>query len=338
MLKDAFSSAGFEGIQALVQAINEAGENLTLEQLNQIQDAFKKSTSVDDFIQQLKKLGITTDNGIEAWTNYYNIMTKVGNNLPISQFEDFRQVLSDIINLMNGEVGSVIDQEKIDELEKLGLDWKKYFVQTGPDEYTQTQKYTTEDKNKILGSTISQMEENGQYAEQNEDRILNKTTIDGKTLDEWVSTLTATGAEQASGDVISRIAMAFGGVDNLAKFTGIDADQFDSKVFEQMDATNQGNLIQTIIDAFASNKEYINDIQSARQEAYSSADSVKEISQMDGFNIGDEASQKGLRAWAANNQDIEGVAEALSKLNLELEKAEDDPIKAKKHMKNSLNH
>lgn len=330
MLKDAFSSAGFEGIQALTQAINEAGENLTLEQLNQIQDAFKKSTSVDDFIQQLKKLGITTDNGVEAWTNYYNIMTKVGNNLPISQFEDFRQVLSDIINLMNGKVGSVIDQEKIDELEKLGLDWKKYFVQTGPDEYTQTQEYTTEDKNKILGSTISQMEENGQYAEQNEDRILNKTTIDDKTLSEWVSTLTAAGAEQASGDVISRIAMAFGGVDNLAKFTGIDADQFDSKVFEQMDAMNQGNLIQTIIDAFTSNKEYINDIQSARQEAYSSADSVKEISQMDGFNIGDEASQKGLRAWAANNQDIEGVAEALSKLNLELEKAEDDPIKAKK--------
>lgn len=330
MLKDAFSSAGFEGIQALTQAINEAGENLTLEQLNQIQDAFKKSTSVDDFIQQLKKLGITTDNGVEAWTNYYNIMTKVGNNLPISQFEDFRQVLSDIINLMNGEVGSVIDQEKIDELEKLGLDWKKYFVQIGPDEYTQTQEYTTEDKNKILGSTISQMEENGQYAEQNEDRILNKTTIDDKTLSEWVSTLTAAGAEQASGDVISRIAMAFGGVDNLAKFTGIDADQFDSKVFEQMDAMNQGNLIQTIIDAFTSNKEYINDIQSARQEAYSSANSVKEISQMDGFNIGDEASQKGLRAWAANNQDIEGVAEALSKLNLELEKAEDDPIKAKK--------
>lgn len=330
MLKDAFSSAGFEGIQALTQAINEAGENLTLEQLNQIQDAFKKSTSVDDFIQQLKKLGITTDNGIEAWTNYYNIMTKVGNNLPISQFEDFRQILSDIINLMNGKVGSVIDQEKIDELEKLGLDWKKYFVQTGPDEYTQTQEYTTEDKNKILGSTVRQMEENGQYAEQNEDRILNKTTISGKTLDEWVSTLTAAGAEQASGDVISRIAMAFGGVDNLAKFTGIDADQFDSKVFEQMDAMNQGNLIQTIIDAFTSNKEYINDIQSARQEAYSSADSVKEISQMDGFNIGDEASQKGLRAWAANNQDIEGVAEALSKLNLELEKAEDDPIKAKK--------
>ena len=330
MLKDAFSSAGFEGIQALIQAINEAGEDLTLEQLNQIQDAFKKSTSVDDFIQQLKKLGITTDNGVEAWTNYYNIMTKVGNNLPISQFEDFRQVLSDIINLMNGEVGSVIDQEKIDELEKLGLDWKKYFVQTGPNEYTQTQEYTTEDKNRILGSTISQMEENGQYAEQNEDRILNKTTISGKTLDEWVSTLTTAGAEQASGDVISLIARAFGGVDNLAKFTGIDADQFDSKVFEQMDATNQGNLIQTIIDAFTSNKEYINDIQSARQEAYSSANSVKEISQMDGFNIGDETSQKGLRAWAANNQDIEGVAESLNKLNLELEKAEDDPIKAKK--------
>lgn len=318
MLKDAFSSAGFEGIQALTQAINEAGENLTLEQLNQIQDAFKKSTSVDDFIQQLKKLGITTDNGVEAWTNYYNIMTKVGNNLPISQFEDFRQVLSDIINLMNGEVGSVIDQEKIDELEKLGLDWKKYFVQTGPNEYTQTQEYTTEDKNRILGSTISQMEENGQYAEQNEDRILNKTTISGKTLDEWVSTLTTAGAEQASGDVISLIARAFGGVDNLAKFTGIDADQFDSKVFEQMDAMNQGNLIQAIINAFASNKEYINDIQSAKVESYSNADSVLEASQLNGFR-GDgkitEAGAQGLLGWAGKNKEIDGVSEALDNYN-----------------------
>lgn len=318
MLKDAFSSAGFEGIQALTQAINEAGENLTLEQLNQIQDAFKKSTSVNDFIQQLKKLGITTDNGVEAWTNYYNIMTKVGNNLPINQFEDFRQVLSDIINLMNGEVGSVIDQEKIDELKKLGLDWKKYFVQTGPDEYTQTQEYTTEDKNKILGSTISQMEENGQYAEQNEDRILNKTTIDDKTLSEWVSTLTATGAEQASGDVISRIAMAFGGVDNLAKFTGIDADQFDSKVFEQMDATNQGNLIQAIINAFASNKEYTNDIQSAKVESYSNADSVLEASQLNGFREDGkitEAGAQGLLGWAGKNKEIDGVSEALDNYN-----------------------
>ena len=51
---------------------------------------------------------------------------------------------------------------------------------------------------------------------------------------------------------------------------------------------------------------------------------------MTGFDLNDEASQKGLRAWAAKNQDIEGVTEALSKLNLELEKAEDDPIKAKK--------
>lgn len=330
ILQDVFTVAGKDGVNALINAINASGSDITLDQLDQIESILKTSSSVDDFIKELEKLGLVTDESKDAWIEYYNKLVEAGNNLPITQFENFRQVLSDIINLMNGKVGSVIDQEKIDELEKLGLDWQKYFVQTGPDEYTQTQEYTTEDKNKILGSTISQMEENGQYAEQNEDRILNKTTIDDKTLSEWVSTLTAAGAEQASGDVISRIAMAFGGVDNLAKFTGIDADQFDSKVFEQMDATNQGNLIQAIINAFASNKEYINDIQSARQEAYSSANSVKEISQMDGFNIGDETSQKGLRAWAANNQDIEGVAESLNKLNLELEKAEDDPIKAKK--------
>ena len=323
MLQDVFTVAGKDGVNALINAINASGSDITLDQLDQIENIFKTSSSVDDFIQQLEKLGLVTNESKDAWVEYYNKLIEAGNNLPITQFENFRQILSDIFSLLNGKIGSVISQEDIDKLEKFGIDWQKYFVQTGPDQYTQTQEYTTEDKNRILGSTISQMEENGQYAEQNEDRILNKTTISGKTLDEWVSTLTTAGAKQASGDVISLIARAFGGVDNLAKFTGINADQFDSKVFEQMDAMNQGNLIQTIIDAFTSNKEYINDIQSARQEAYSSANSVKEMNQMTGFNLNDEASQNGLRAWATNNQDIEGVSTALDDLNYNLDHMEE---------------
>lgn len=318
LVKDVFKTAGYDGVNALVEAINASGSDITLDQLDQIENIFKTSSSVDEFIKQLEKLGLVTNESKDAWVEYYNKLVEAGNNLPIAQFENFRQILSDIFSLLNGKIGSVISQEDIDKLEKFGIDWKKYFVQTGPDEYTQTQEYTTEDKNKILGSTISQMEENGQYAEQNEDRILNKTTIDDKTLSEWVSTLTAAGAEQASGDVISRIAMAFGGIDNLAKFTGIDADQFDSKVFEQMDATNQGNLIQAIINAFASNKEYINDIQSAKVESYSNADSVLEASQLNGFREDGkitEAGAQGLLGWAGKNKEIDGVSEALDNYN-----------------------
>ena len=334
MLQDVFTVAGKDGVNALINAINASGSDITLDQLDQIENIFKTSSSVDDFIKQLKKLGLVTDESKDAWVEYYNKLIEAGNNLPIAQFENFRQILSDIFSLLNGKIGSVISQEDIDKLEKFGIDWQKYFVQTGPDKYTQTQEYSTDDKNKFLQGSIKTIEENGQMAQEKEEAWNNFKYTDNqgneRTFSNSIEAMKNGQSTDNSGRLLDEAIRIFGGVDNLAQFTSLNKDKFDKEAYLAMNESEKADLLQAISDAFTQNKDYQNQVQSARQEAYSSADSVKEISQMDGFNIGNEASQKGLRAWAANNQDIEGVTKALSKLNLELEKAEDDPIKAKK--------
>lgn len=332
--KDIFEVAGKDGVNAFKEAINASGSDITLDQLDQLENIFKTSSSVDDFIKKLEELGLVTDESKDAWVEYYNKLIEAGNNLPIAQFENFRQILSDIFSLLNGKIGSVISQEDIDKLEKFGIDWQKYFVQTGPDKYTQTQEYSTDDKNKFLQGSIKTIEENGQMAQEKEETWNNFKYTDNqgneRTFSNSIEAMKNGQLTDNSGRLLDEAIRIFGGVDNLAQFTSLNKDKFDKEAYLAMSESEKADLLQAISDAFTQNKDYQNQVQSARQEAYSSADSVKEISQMDGFNIGDEASQKGLRAWAANNQDIEGVAEALSKLNLELEKAEDDPIKAKK--------
>ena len=334
LVKDVFKTAGYDGVNALVEAINASGSDITLDQLDQIENIFKTSSSVDDFIKQLEELGLVTNESKDAWVEYYNKLIEAGNNLPIAQFENFRQILSDIFSLLNGKIGSVISQEDIDKLEKFGIDWQKYFVQTGPDKYTQTQEYSTDDKNKFLQGSIKTIEENGQMAQEKEEAWNNfKYTGDQGneyTFDSSIEAMKNGSLKDSSGKLLDEAIRIFGGIDNLVQFTSLDKDEFDKEAYLAMSESEKADLLQVISDAFTQNKDYQNQVQSARQEAYSSADNVKEISQMDGFNIGDETSQKGLRAWAANNQDIEGVAESLNKLNLELEKAEDDPIKAKK--------
>lgn len=334
LVKDVFKTAGYDGVNALVEAINASGSDITLDQLDQIENIFKTSSSVDDFIQQLKKLGLVTSESKDAWVEYYNKLVEAGNNLPIAQFENFRQILSDIFSLLNGKIGSIISQEDIDKLEKFGIDWQKYFVQTGPDKYTQTQEYSTDDKNKFLQGSIKTIEENGQMAQEKEEAWNNFKYTGSQdneyTFDSSIEAMKNGSLKDSSGRLLDEAIRIFGGVNNLVQFTSLNKDKFDKEAYLTMSESEKADLLQAISDAFTQNKDYQNQVQSARQEAYSSADSVKEISQMDGFNIGDETSQKGLRAWAANNQDIEGVAESLNKLNLELEKAEDDPIKAKK--------
>ena len=334
LIADAFEVAGHDGVNALIEAINASGSDITLDQLDQIENIFKTSSSVDDFIKELKKLGLVTDESKDAWVEYYNKLIEAGNNLPITQFENFRQVLSDIFSLLNGKIGSVISQEDIDNLEKFGIDWQKYFVQTGPDQYTQIQEYSTKDKNKFLSESVNTIEENGQMAQDKEEAWNNFEYIDTKgnkqTFDSSIEAMKNGQLVDTSGKLLDDAIRIFGGVDNLAQFTSLNKDNFDKEVYLSKSETEKADLLQIIADAFTQNKDYANQVQSTRQEFYSNADSVKELSQMDGFNIGDGVSQQGLVAWAANNQDIEGVAGALSKLNLELEKAEDDPIKAKK--------
>lgn len=334
LVKDVFKTAGYDGVNALVEAINASGSDITLDQLDQIENIFKTSSSVDEFIKQLEKLGLVTNESKDAWIEYYNKLVEAGNNLPIAQFENFRQILSDIFSLLNGKIGSVISQEDIDKLEKFGIDWQKYFVQTGPDKYTQTQEYSTDDKNKFLQGSIKTIEENGQMAQEKEEAWNNFKYTDSQdneqTFDSSIEAMKNGSLKDSSGRLLDEAIHIFGGVDNLAQFTSLNKDKFDKEAYLAMSESEKADLLQIIFDAFTQNKDYVNQVQSSKQEFYSNANSVKELSQMDGFNIGDEASQKGLRAWAANNQDIEGVVKALSKLNLELEKAKDDPIKAKK--------
>lgn len=319
MLQDVFTVAGKDGVNALINAINTSGADITLDQLDQIENIFKTSSSIDDFIKQLKKLGLVTDESKDAWVEYYNKLVKAGNNLPIAQFENFRQILSDIFSLLNGKIGSVISQEDIDKLEKFGIDWQKYFVQTGPDKYTQTQEYSTDDKNKFLQGSIKTIEENGQIAQEKEEAWNNFKYTDNqgneRTFSNSIEAMKNGQLTDNSGRLLDEAIRIFGGVDNLAQFTSLNKDEFDKEAYLAMSESKKADLLQAISDAFTQNKDYQNQVQSARQEAYSLADSVKEMSQMDGFNIGDEASQKGLRAWASTHQDIEGVTEALNKYN-----------------------
>lgn len=341
MLQDVFTVAGKDGVNALINAINASGSDITLDQLDQIENIFKTSSSVDDFIQQLEKLGLVTNESKDAWIEYYNKLVEAGNNLPITQFENFRQVLSDIFSLLNGKIGSVISQEDIDKLQKFGIDWQKYFVQTGPDKYTQTQEYSTNDKNKFLQGSIKTIEENGQMAQEKEEAWNNFKYTDKQgneyTFDSSIEAMKNGSFKDSSGRLLDEAIRIFGGVDNLAQFTSLNKDEFDKAAYLEMSESEKANLLQVISDAFTQNKDYQNQIQSARQEAYSSANSVKEISQMDGFNIGDEASQKGLRAWAANNQDIEGNTEALNQYNYEMEQAGDNANAAQKAINNLYN-
>lgn len=327
MLQDVFTVAGKDGVNALINAINASGSDITLDQLDQIENIFKTSSSVDDFIQQLEKLGLVTNESKDAWVEYYNKLIEAGNNLPIAQFENFRQILSDIFSLLNGKIGSVISQEDIDKLEKFGIDWQKYFVQTGPDKYTQTQEYSTDDKNKFLQGSIKTIEENGQMAQEKEEAWNNFKYTDNqgneRTFDNSIEAMKSGQLTDNSGRLLDEAIRIFGGVDNLAQFTQLNKDKFSKEAYLAMSESEKADLLQVISDAFTQNKDYQNQIQSARQEVYSSANSVKEMNQMTGFNLNDEASQNGLRAWATNNQDIEGVSTALDDLNYNLDHMEE---------------
>lgn len=341
LVKDVFKTAGYDGVNALVEAINASGSNITLDQLDQIENIFKTSSSVDEFIKQLEKLGLVTNESKDAWVEYYNKLAEAGNNLPIAQFENFRQILSDIFSLLNGKIGSVISQEDIDKLEKFGIDWQKYFVQTGPDKYTQTQEYSTDDKNKFLQGSIKTIEENGQMAQEKEEAWNNFKYTDSQdneqTFDSSIEAMKNGSLKDSSGRLLDEAIHIFGGVDNLAQFTSLNKDEFDKEAYLAMSESEKADLLQIISDAFTQNKDYVNQVQSSKQEFYSNANSVKELSQMDGFNIGDETSQQGLVAWAAKNQDIEGNTEALNQYNYEMEQAGDNANAAQKAINNLYN-
>lgn len=326
LVKDVFKAAGYNGVNALVEAINASGSDITLDQLDQIENIFKTSSSVDNFIKELEKLGLVTNESKDAWVEYYNKLIEAGNNLPVTQFENFRQILSDIINMLNGKIGSVISQEDIDKLQKFGIDWQKYFVQTGPDQYTQVQEFSTEDKNQNLAGTIQQIKDNGKFAIEKEQawQDIKIDTEDGDasySLEEWAQQLINGEANDANGVLLKKMLRFFGGANKIAQFAGGNADEFTLEAWQNMSDEERGNLINRVNNAFSTNKDYDSQIKSATQETYANASSIRELSEMTGFDLSNETSQLGLQAWAAKHQDIESINDIISDFNYNLEKA-----------------
>jgi hypothetical protein len=117
----------------------------------------------------------------------------------------------------------------------------------------------------------------------------------------------------------------FGSPEEIAKLVGTDeVGNYDLDYYKNLSSSDQANIIQGIIDAYMANIDGAYNADLLRTNAYTNANSVKEMSEMTGFDYADEASQNGLHTWATNNQDIEGNTEALNQYNRELELAGED--------------
>lgn len=337
--EDIFKVAGKDGVTAFTEAINAAGKDLTLDQLNKIADFDWSSGTWEEFIDVLENLGIVVSDDEGAWKGFYNMMQETANKLPIEDFTTFRDLLIEIFNLMGQEVGSSITKEKYDEitegLKAAGLNPEDYYVQTDPNTYVKVKDFDTAAKNALTQAGVDRAEEQHNVAKAHQeawgtgikqyDYIINGQNY--TQLEAMKKGLIA----NSTGSLLQQALDIFGSPEEIAKLVGTDeVGNYDLDYYKRQDSATQADIIQKIIDAYMANIDGPYSADLLRTNAYTDANSAKEMEQMTGFDLNDEASKNGLRAWAANNQDIEGVTEALNKLNLELEKAKDDPIKAKK--------
>ena len=330
--EDIFKVAGKDGVAAFKEAINAAGKDLTLDQLNKIADFDWSSGTWEDFIDTLKDLGIVVSDDEGAWKGFYNMMQETANKLPIEDFTTFRDLLIEIFDLMGQDVGSSITKEKYDEitngLKAAGLNPEDYYVQTGPDEYIKVKDFDTKDKNALTQAGIDRAEEQHSIAEAHQEAWgtglrQNKYTIDGIKYSE-LEAMQKGLADDSHGYLLQQALDIFGNAKEIAKLVGTDdVNNYDLDYYKKLSSSDQANIIQGIIDAYMANIDGAYNSDLLRTNAYTDANSVKEMNQMTGFNLNDEASQKGLRAWATNNQDIEGVSTALDDLNYNLDHMEE---------------
>lgn len=337
--EDIFKVAGKNGVAAFTEAINIVGKDLTFDQLNKIADFDWSSGTWEEFIDTLEDLGIVVSDDEGAWKGFYDMMQETANKLPIEDFTTFRDLLIEIFNLMGQDVGSSITQEKYNEITKgfkaAGLNPEDYYVQTGPDTYVKVKDFNTATKNTLLQAGIDRAEEQHNIAEAHQEAWGSGIKQGGYVFNgqeyTQLEAMQKGLTDDSGGSLLQQALDIFDSPEEIAKLVGTnEIGNYDLDFYKRQDSATQAAIIQGIIDAYMANIDESYNADLLRTNAYTDANSVKEMNQMTGFNLNDEASQKGLRVWAANNQDIEGVAEALNKLNLELEKAEDDPIKAKK--------
>ena len=332
--EDIFKVAGKNGVTAFTKAINTVGKDLTLDQLNKIADFDWSSGTWEEFIDTLEDLGIVVSDDEGAWKGFYNMMQETANKLPIEDFTTFRDLLIEIFNLMGQEVGSSITKEKYDEITKgfkaAGLNPEDYYVQTGPDTYVKVKDFDTAAKNALTQAGVDRAEEQHNIAEaaqENWNNQFNLGTRIGINGHDYANNLEAMAAgdfTDVRGRYMQQMLDIFGSPEEIAKLVGTDeTNNYDLDYYKRQDSATQASIIQGIIDAYMANIDGSYNADLLRTNAYTDANSVKEMNQMTGFNLNDEASQNGLRAWATNNQDIEGVSTALDDLNYNLDHMEE---------------
>lgn len=333
--EDIFKVAGKDGVAAFKEAINAAGKDLTLDQLNKIADFDWSSGTWEEFIDTLEDLGIVVSDDEGAWRGFYDMMQETANKLPIEDFTTFRDLLIEIFDLMGQDVGSSITKEKYDEITKgfkaAGLNPEDYYVQTGPDEYIKVKDFDTKDKNALTQAGIDRAEEQHNIAETAQNNwndqfnLGTKIRINGYDYDNNLAAMAAGNFTDVRGRYMQQMLDIFGSPEEIAKLVGTDeVGNYDLDYYKNLSSSDQANIIQGIIDAYKANIDGAYNSDLLRTNAYTDANSVKEMSEMTGFDYADEASQNGLQAWAANNQDIEGNTEALNQYNRELELAGED--------------
>ena len=346
--EDIFKVAGKNGVVAFTEAINTVGKDLTFDQLNKIADFDWSSGTWEEFIDTLEDLGIVVSDDEGAWKGFYDMMQETANKLPIEDFTTFRDLLIEIFNLMGQEVGSSITQEKYDEITKgfkaAGLNPEDYYVQTGPDEYIKVKDFDTKDKNALTQAGIDKAEEQHNVAETAQDNwndqfnLGTRIRINGQDYDNNLAAMAAGNFTDIRGRYMQQMLDIFGSPEEIAKLVGTDeVGNYDLDYYKRQDSATQADIIQGIIDAYMANIDGSYNADLLRTNAYTDANSVKEMNQMTGFNLGDEASQQGLVSWAAKNQDIEGNTEALNQYNYEMEQAGDNANAAQKAINNLYN-
>lgn len=344
--EDIFKVAGKNGVTAFTEAINTVGKDLTFDQLNKIADFDWSSGTWEEFIDTLEDLGIVVSDDEGAWKGFYDMMQETANKLPIEDFTTFRDLLIEIFNLMGQEVGSSITKEKYDEITKgfkaAGLNPEDYYVQTGPDTYVKVKDFDTAAKNALTQAGVDRAEEQRNVAEAHQEAWGSGIKQGGyifngqeyTQLEAMQKGLT----DDSGGSLLQQALDIFGSPEEIAKLVGTDeTNNYDLDYYKRQDSATQAGIIQGIIDAYMANIDGSYNADLLRTNAYTDANSVKEMNQMTGFNLGDEASQQGLVSWAAKNQDIEGNTEALNQYNYEMEQAGDNANAAQKAINNLYN-
>ena len=337
LTKDVFEMAGYDGVNAFVEAINSADGDITLSALEKIADFDWTTGTFEDFKVLLESLGLIGKDNQEIWEICFNAMSE-GAKGASQSVASLKDNLLEVLGLMNKLKGDTINKEQLDAMAQGGIDTSKYYVQTGTDEWTQVRDYTTEDKNKILDYGIETGQERAQIASDTQDEWNKKYGDESKSYGFLYNQLQEGSWKDNTGLLLSQALKIFGDAETLAKFANVNVDQLDPEAYKLLDSDKQAELIGKIYQAYEDNANGANDASVIQTKAYKDAGSAIELNNLTGFrdtqgNISEEGIA-GIQAWASANKDIEGISDALEKFQTEIEGVALDSPQAQKAVAN----